>query len=119
MSSLTPRIVSVHEYELKSEAQDAQFEQALNAARRRGLLRMPGLVETRFLRGIQGARRSKYAALWVYQNQQIWEQVWGPVDRPHPKAQYPATWKVWEDEVLAPFLAVDPDSIEFSAYQEF
>jgi hypothetical protein len=114
-----PRIISVHEYELRPDVRIEQFEQALRDARRRGLLQMPGLVETSFLRGIRGSRRGKYAALWTYQNLQVWEQLWGPIDRPRQKTDYPSNWRIWEDEVLTPFLAVDPDSIEFSAYQEF
>jgi hypothetical protein len=118
-SRAVPSIISLHEYELKPDVQDEQFEQALHGARRRGLLQMPGLVETSFLRGIRGSRRGKYAALWTYQNRQIWEQLWGPVDRPREKTDYPDNWRIWEEDVLKPFLAVDPDAIEFSAYQEF
>ena len=30
----------------------------------------------------------------------------------------PDNWKVWEREILAPFLAEDPDAIRFTTYEE-
>jgi hypothetical protein len=38
------RIVSIHEYDLKPEINDGQFEQVLRDAEARGLLQLPGLV---------------------------------------------------------------------------
>ncbi len=37
---------------------------------------------------------------------------------PRPKQDYPPSWKIWEDEVLAPFLAEHPERIAFTAYQQ-
>ncbi len=45
--------------------------------------------------------------------------MWGPVGQPREKQDYPESWKVWEDEVLAPFLSEEPDEIEYTAYEEF
>jgi hypothetical protein len=40
------------------------------------------------------------------------------VEAPRPAAAYPEKWKIWENEVLAPFLTQDPDTIRFTSYEE-
>jgi hypothetical protein len=112
------RVISVHEYELKRDADGVAFERAIHEAERRGLFDLPGLVEHHFLRGLKGARRGAYAALWIFESQQAWEQLWGTVESPRRAAEYPNNWKIWENEVLAPFLAHDPDTIRFTSYEE-
>lgn len=112
------RIISIHEYELKPDVQDAAFEGALREAERRGLFDLPGLVGHHFLRGLKGARRGAYAAIWVFESREAWERLWGPVERPKPPAEYPENWKIWENEVLAPLLRQDPDTIRFTSYTE-
>jgi hypothetical protein len=42
----------------------------------------------------------------------------GPVEAPRPPAQYPESWRLWENSVLAPFLSQDPDTIRFTSYEE-
>ncbi|RMF86486.1 MAG: hypothetical protein D6736_15030 [Nitrospinota bacterium] len=113
------RIISVHEYLLRPESNEAEFRQALLAAQRRGLLRLPGLVEHHFLQGIKGAGRGQYAALWIYESREAWERLWGSPDQPRQREEYPENWKIWEEEVLAPFLQQDPDQIRFTAYEEW
>ena len=66
-------------------------------------------MEYRFLKGIKGSRRGKYAAIWVYESRAAWEKLWGTPDRPVKKEDYSENWKAWEDETLAPFLTCDPD----------
>ncbi len=83
------------------------------------MLRLPGLVRHHFVKGIRGSRRGGYAAIWVYESKEAWEKLWGPVGQPREKQDYPESWKVWEDEVLAPFLSEEPDEIEYTAYEEF
>ena len=112
-----PEVISVHEYVLKPEADPAAFEAAIQAARERGLLRLPGLVDYHFLRGIRGTRRDQYTAIWIYESRAAWEALWGPVDAPRSKEDYPESWKIWEDEVLAPFLDQDPDKISYTSYE--
>jgi hypothetical protein len=112
------KVVSVHEYELKPGVQPADFERALRDAERRGLLDLPGLIGHHLLRGLKGARRDGYAAIWVFESREAWEKLWGPPDAPVPPAQYPQKWQVWENEVLAPFLTQDPDTIRFTSYEE-
>jgi hypothetical protein len=112
------RVVSVHEYELKPGASLADFERALGDAGRRGLFDLPGLSEHYFLRGLKGARRGAYAAVWVFDSREAWEALWGPPDAPRPPSQYPEKWQIWEKEILAPFLTQDPDTIRFTSYQE-
>ncbi len=112
------RIISVHEYRLSPSTDRNQFEQAIHKAERRGLLQLPGLLDHYLLRGIRGVRSGEYAAVWVYESRKAWNRLWGPVARPSPKQDYPSNWKLWEDEVLAPFLAEDPDHIAFTAYEQ-
>lgn len=112
------KIVSIHEYHLKPGVEAERFERAIGRASQRGLFGLPGLVEHRFLKGMRGSRRGEYAALWVYESRAAWERLWGPANRPRPKHEYPENWKIWENEVLAPFLDRDPDRIRFTAYEE-
>lgn len=110
-------IVSVHHYELTDDAESEDFERSIAEAEERDLFALPGLVEYRFVRGIKGARKARYAAIWEYESREAWEALWGPIDDPFPKAEYPERWKTWEDELLDPLLAGDPDDIEFTAYE--
>jgi heme-degrading monooxygenase HmoA len=113
------RILAVHEYVLKPDADENEFEQAIRQAERQGLLALPGLVEHRFLKGLKGHRKGSYAAIWVYESRSAWEQLWGTPDHSVSKQNYPENWKAWEHEVLAAFLDRDPDAITFTAYEEF
>jgi hypothetical protein len=54
---LIVKVISVHEYELRSDVPAAAFEHAVRDAERRGLFDLPGLIEHHFLRGLKGARR--------------------------------------------------------------
>ena len=112
------KVISVHEYELRPGVPEADFERAIRDAERRGLLDLPGLVGHHFLKGLKGARRGAYAAVWIFESRQAWERLWGPLEAPRPAADYPENWKVWENEILAPLLAQDPDTIRFTSYQE-
>ena len=112
------RVVSVHEYELRPGVSPADFERALGDAERRGLFDLPGLREHHFLRGLKGARRGGYAAIWIFDSREAWEKLWGPPGAPLPPSQYPQKWQVWENEILAPLLSQDPDKIRFTSYEE-
>jgi hypothetical protein len=113
-----PKIISIHEYILKPDVLPQQFEEAVRLAQCRGLLRLPGLIEYRFVRGIKGSHAGQFSAIWIYESRAAWEALWGTVDQPKPKDRYPANWQVWEDEILAPLLAHDPDTITFCTYEE-
>jgi hypothetical protein len=113
------KIISIHEYELKSGVNIEDFERAIQEARNRELLRLPGLLEYHFIKGIRGVRKDKFCAIWVYESREAWEKLWGSFDNPRKKQDYPENWKKWEDEILAPFLNTDPDKINFTAYEEF
>jgi hypothetical protein len=112
------RIVSIHEYDLKAGVDVERFEQALRDAEARGLLHLPGLVTHLFVKGAKGVRRGAYAALWIYESREAWERLWGTPEHPRSPHDFPDTWKIWEGECLAPFLANHPDSIRFTAYEE-
>jgi hypothetical protein len=73
------RIVSIHEYDLRPEVNVEQFEQVLRDAEARGLLQLPGLVAHHFVKGAKGIRRGAYAALWIYESREAWENLWAPL----------------------------------------
>jgi heme-degrading monooxygenase HmoA len=111
-------IWSLHEYDLLKTTGEKEFEQAILKAREKKIVHLPGLREIHFLKGIRGQRREKYAALWSYESFEAWQQNWGSVQDPRKKENYPENWKIWEKEILAPFLKGDPDNISFTTYQE-
>jgi hypothetical protein len=113
------RVISIHEYQLKPGVSDALFEHAVVAARERGLLNLPGLIESRFLRRIRGSGGARYSAIWIYESKDAWEKLWGKIGHPSTKDRYPENWRIWENEVLARLLDRDPDRIEFSTNEEF
>lgn len=113
------RIISIHEYDLKPGSDAQQFEQALHIAEARGLLRLPGLIAHHFVKGLTGIRRGAYAAIWVYESQEAWERLWGTPEQPRKPQAYPENWRIWEQEILAPFLEQHPDAIKFTAYEEW
>ena len=112
------RVISIHEYILKPGVSEQQFENAIRNAKEDGLLRLPGLVDYYLVKGIRGFRKGLYAAVWIYESKEAWARLWGPIDKPISKTDYPENWKVWENEVLLPLLDQDPDKIRFTAYQE-
>jgi len=112
------KVISIHEYILKPGASERRFVKAILNAKESGLLRLPGLVDYYLVKGIRGFRNGLYAAVWIYESKEAWESLWGPIDKPLSKTDYPQNWKVWENEVLFPFLDQDPDKIKFTSYQE-
>jgi hypothetical protein len=113
-----PKVISVHEYILKPDVPPDQFENAVREAEQRGLLALPGLVGYHFVRGIKGPRASQFSAIWIYESRVAWEALWGTVDRPKSKHEYPSNWLEWEDKILAPLLAQEPDTITFNSHEE-
>lgn len=111
-------IVSVHHYELAESADESDFRDAVEEAVDRELFEnVPGLVEFRIGRGIRGARTGKFVAIWTYESRDAWTDVWGEAGDPIPKSDYPQEWLVWEDELLDPVLAEDPDEIDYTSYE--
>lgn len=113
-----PKIISIHEYVLKPGIDAQQFESAVRTAQGRGLFHLPGLVACHFVKGIKGRRKGDYAAIWIYESRRAWEALWGSVEHPREKPDYTANWQVWEDEILAPLLMHEPDTITFTSYEE-
>jgi hypothetical protein len=110
-------VISIHEYDLRAGVTAEDFERALRAGERRGLLALGGLSGHHFLRGLRGERQGRYAALWRYDRREDWEALWGPIDRPHSREENPPRWRIWEDEILGPFLDRPPDEVRFTAYE--
>jgi hypothetical protein len=113
-----PRIISIHEYDLKPGSNPVRFEQALEDAEARGLFDLPGLMAHHFVKGVKGARRDTYAAVWIYESREAWERLWGTLGNPLERTEYPEKWRIWEEEMLAPILSSHPDAITFTAYEE-
>ena len=111
------KIISIHEYVLKPGIDDRRFEDAIRAAQDRQLFRLPGLVDFYFIKGIKGTRKGDYTAVWIYESREAWERLWGSLQYPRGKRDYPKNWQVWEDEILKPLLIEDPDKITFTAYE--
>jgi hypothetical protein len=110
-------IVSIHHYELAESANPSDFHDAVAEAVRRDLFeQIPGLVDYRIGRGIKGDRTGHFAAVWTYESEEAWIDLWGPPDDPVPKTAYPHAWRVWEADLLAPILAEDPDEIRYTSY---
>lgn len=109
--------VSVHEYDLAEDVTEDQFREALREAEERDLFEIEGLADHRFVYGLRGTRAGKFAAIWFWESREVWEKLWGPVGEPVPKEDYPANWKIWEDEILEPLLSSDPDKLRYTAYQ--
>src|ERR1700741_1065207 len=109
------RVISIHEYDLKPGADVAAFERAVCDAERRGLFALAGLVGRHFLKGIQGARRGAYNAVWIFESREAWEKLWGSLEAPRPPAEYPKAWTVWENEIRAPFLTRLPVAIRLTS----
>jgi len=112
------KVISIHEYILKPGVSERRFENAILETKKSGLLHLPGLVDYYLVKGIRGFRNGLYAAVWIYESKEAWESLWGPVGKPISKTDYPQNWKVWENEVLFPFLDQDPDEIQFTSYVE-
>src|SRR5262249_38196339 len=93
-------------------------ERALHDAERRGLFDLPGLVGHHFVKGLKGARRGSYAAIWIFESRQAWERLGGPPEAARPPAGYPENRKNWGNVMLGPLLAQAPDTIRFTSYQE-
>lgn len=112
-------IVSVHQFELAEGIGPKSVKDAIEEAESRGLFDLVGLERHRFLYGIKGTRSGQYAALWEYESRDAWESIWGSVDDPVSKEEYPESWIEWEDELLAPLIATDPDEIQYTTYRIF
>lgn len=111
------KVISIHEYELKPDVEISEFEHFLLSAGNEGIFQIPGLIGHHFLKGVKGSRPGRFAAIWVYESREAWEDLWGSPDQPRARVEYPENWRKWEEK-LEPFLSDDPDEIVFTAYEE-
>lgn len=112
------KVISVHEYVLKPTVDDRSFMKAIREAEMSGLFQLPGLFGYHMVKGIKGSRRGCYAAIWVYEDRQSWESLWGSPEHPKDVNDYPEKWQTWE-EILSEYLLDDPDKIQFTVYEEW
>ena len=110
-----PRVVAVHELELRRDADRAEFERVVRREIA-GLGRhMPGLVERRFLIGYKAARKGEYAMLWVFETADALEALFGTESDPRPG---PEAFRRYE-AAIGPYLAAPrPDLIRYTDYLE-
>jgi hypothetical protein len=71
------KIISIHEYVLKPNIGERQFEQAVRKARQRGLFQLTGLLEYHFVKGIRGLRKGAYAAVWIDESREALGRSFG------------------------------------------
>jgi heme-degrading monooxygenase HmoA len=113
------KVFSLHEYVLQPGVDEDDFKSAVHRVQEMGLLQLPGLVDFQLVKGIKGSRRGHFAVLWIYESRDAWQRLWGPPDEPLEKENYPENWRIWEEEILAPFLEGDPDQIRYTTYEEW
>ena len=112
------KVISVHHYPLQPGVTAQQFQSVIKEAQELRLFELPGLEAYSFLQGIKGEELDCWIALWIYSSRSAWEQLWGTPLNPKSKHEYPRQWLRWEDELLAPLLIGDPDSIRFTSYEQ-
>jgi heme-degrading monooxygenase HmoA len=112
------RVVSIHHYRLKPGVSRQTFLQTIQEAQSEHLFELPGLEGFHVLHGIKGEAESSWSVIWIYSSRSAWEQLWGSPSEPKSKDEYPDLWRRWEDDLLAPLLAEDPDLIRYTAYEE-
>lgn len=112
------KVISIHRYQVKPGSTQQDFMDTIVEAVEMELFDLPGLESYRFMFGIKGEDRGRWSAIWVYSSRESWERLWGTTSKPKTKAYYPEKWRRWEDELLAPLLDGDPDTISFSVYEE-
>ena len=83
------KVISIHEYILKPDVDEDQFEEAICNAQESDLLQLPGLEEYYLVRGIRGSRKGSYAAIWIYESKEAWEKLWSPLEKPLKKGRLP------------------------------
>lgn len=88
-------IIIIHEYEIKPDVNKKDFEYASKEADKKGLFKLPGLKEYHFVKGKLGSRKDMYAAIWIYESREA-----------------------WEDEVLTDFLIGESEKITFTSYKK-
>jgi len=113
------KVFSLHEYVLRPGVDENDFKSAVRRAQEGGLLQFPGLIDFHLVKGIKGSRRGYFATLWIYESRDAWQRLWGSPDEPLEKENYPENWRIWEEEILAPFLVGDPDQIRYTTYEEW
>src|SRR3989442_2243391 len=112
------RMISIHEYDLRPGSNAERFQEAIRAAEARGLFQLPGLTAHHFVKGVKGARNDAYAAVWVYESREAWERLWGTLERPLERTQYPEKWRGWGEGVLGPIPSGHPGAITVTADEE-
>ena len=110
-------VISIHEYQLEEGIDGKELIAAVNEAERRKLFALPGLKAHFLVKAIRGRHKGLFAMVWYYESKTDWQRLWGSVDKPKTQTEYPAQWKIWEKELLAPLLDRDPDAIDFTAYE--
>jgi hypothetical protein len=110
-----PRVVALHELDLKPGVDRKAFEAVVRREIADLGQHMPGLVERRFLIGCRAARKGEYAMLWVFESLEALEGLFGSEAEPRPG---PDAFVRYE-AAIGPFLAAPrPDLIRYTDYLE-
>jgi hypothetical protein len=108
------RIFAIHEYELRHDTDNQEFESILKDTLLSKELDMPGLESRHLLKGYKDERKSKYSVLWIFKNQAL-EELFGIEEKPK---RGPANFVNFEDNILSKFLDRPADKIVFTDYWE-
>jgi len=109
------RIFAIHEYELRHDTDNQEFESILKDTLQSKELDMPGLESKHLLKGYKGERKSKYSVLWIFKSQEALEELFGVEEKPK---RGPANFVNFEDNILSKFLDRAADKIVFTDYWE-
>jgi hypothetical protein len=109
------RIFAIHEYELRHDTDNQEFESILKDTLLSKELDMPGLESRHLLKGYKGERKSKYSVLWIFKSQEALEELFGIEEKPK---RGPANFVNFEDNILSKFLDRPADKIVFTDYWE-
>lgn len=104
-------ILSLHEHELKSGVNLAQYEEEVTAALKK--IDIPGLLNVFLLKGSKGERDGRYAVLWIFESMAAIQNNFGTFEKP----KWPEIWLEYENDVLAKFITTHPDKIHFTDYE--
>lgn len=114
---MSGKIISVHLYRLRPGVEPGALLAAARAAAKAGLFSLDGLEAWRFGAQVRGRLSCDACSIWVYSSQEAWQRLWGTAGSPVPPEEYPAAWRAWEKDYLAPLLDRPPDKIDFASFQ--
>jgi hypothetical protein len=107
-----PKVFGYHEFDLREGADEKEFEEDISKSIAE--IKLPGLIDKFFVKGVRGKRRGKYAVIWVFESLEAIESLWGTEDDPKPG---PDIFLDYEEKVLGPYIDRPAQQIVWSDYE--